>query len=88
MESVIIISSLAGLIIFLLMAGRPGRLFRFIGQSAMKLVIGALFLFFLNAFGNQFGLYVPINWITAAVSGFLGLPGVAALSLIQLYVIS
>ncbi|MBM7716725.1 pro-sigmaK processing inhibitor BofA family protein [Siminovitchia sp. FSL H7-0308] len=87
MESIIIISSLAGLIIFLLISGRPGRLIRFIGQSAMKLVIGALFLFFLNAFGNQFGLYVPINWITAAISGFLGLPGVAALSLIQLYVI-
>jgi inhibitor of the pro-sigma K processing machinery len=87
LESVIIISVLGGLILFLLAAGKPGRLFRFIGNSAMKLVMGALFLFFLNAIGNQFGLYVPINWITAAVSGFLGLPGAAALAVIQMYII-
>ncbi|MBS4201450.1 pro-sigmaK processing inhibitor BofA family protein [Bacillus sp. FJAT-49732] len=87
MNSVIIISAICGLIIFLLMAGLPGKALRWIGQACMKLVIGALFLFFLNAIGNQFGLFVPINFATSAISGFLGIPGVAALTMIQLWIL-
>lgn len=87
MDSIIIISALCGLIIFLLMAGLPGKALRWIGQAFMKLVIGALFLFFLNAIGNQFGIFVPINFATSAISGFLGLPGVAALAMIQLWIL-
>ena len=87
MSSTLIIGSIIGLIVFLLMAGMPGKLFRWIGQSLTKILIGAILLFFLNAIGNQFGLYVPINFATSAVSGFLGLPGVAALALIQMWVL-
>ncbi len=88
MDSILIIASLIGFIIFLLMAVKPGSFVKVIGQSFIKLMIGALFLFFLNAVGNQFGLYIPINFVTAAVSGLLGLPGVAALSVIQLWIIA
>ncbi|RST71111.1 pro-sigmaK processing inhibitor BofA [Siminovitchia acidinfaciens] len=88
MDSIFIIASLIGLIIFLLMAVKPGSVFKVVGQSFIKLMIGALFLFFLNAIGNQFGLYIPINFVTAAISGLLGLPGVAALSVIQLWIIA
>jgi len=84
----LIIALLIGLIIFLLMAVKPGSVVKVIGQSFIKLMIGALFLFFLNAVGNQFGLYIPINFVTAAISGLLGLPGVAALSVIQLWIIA
>ncbi|MBS4197981.1 pro-sigmaK processing inhibitor BofA family protein [Lederbergia citri] len=87
MESIIIISTLCVLIIFLLMAGLPGKVLKWIGQACMKLVIGALFLFFLNAIGNQFGVFVPINFATSAISGFLGIPGVAALAMIQLWIL-
>ena len=69
------------------MVSMPGKAFRWLGQSLMKLMIGAVFLFFLNALGNQFGVHVPINLITSAISGFLGLPGVAALALIQLWIL-
>ncbi|GIN93482.1 sigma-K factor-processing regulatory protein BofA [Siminovitchia terrae] len=88
MDSILIIALLIGLIIFLLMAVKPGSVVKVIGQSFIKLMIGALFLFFLNAVGNQFGLYIPINFVTAAISGLLGLPGVAALSVIQLWIIA
>lgn len=87
MDPVIAISSLIGLTIILLMIAKSKKVFRFIGQALMKLMIGALLLFFLNAVGNQFGLYVPINFMTAFVSGFLGLPGVAALTAIQLWIL-
>jgi len=75
------------LIVFLLIAGLPGKALKWIGQACMKLVIGALFLFFLNAIGNQFGIFVPINFATSAISGFLGIPGVAALAMIQLWIL-
>ena len=87
MDSLSIILIISGLVILLLMVAIPGRAFRWMGLSLMKLMIGAVFLFFLNALGNQFGIHVPINLITSAVSGFLGLPGVAALTLIQLWIL-
>ncbi|MCJ7842934.1 pro-sigmaK processing inhibitor BofA family protein [Lederbergia sp. NSJ-179] len=86
MSPFIIIAIICGLLLLLLVAGLSTKVFRWIGLSFMKLLIGALFLFFLNAIGNQFGLAVPINLITSAISGFLGLPGVAALAIIQLWI--
>ena len=87
MEPLIIISILGGLILLLLFIGAPVKPLRFIGQGLVKLFIGALFLFFLNAFGNQFGIHVPINFITSAVSGFLGIPGLFAMVAIQTWVL-
>lgn len=86
MEPIVVISVLGGMIIILLFAGAPIKPLRFIGQGVVKLLIGALFLFFLNALGSQFGIHVPINFATSAVSGFLGLPGLAALVAIQTWV--
>ncbi|MBO0995515.1 pro-sigmaK processing inhibitor BofA family protein [Bacillus sp. SD088] len=86
MSPIIVISIVAGVILLLVVVGLPTKVFRWMGLSLMKLLIGALFLFFLNAIGNQFGLAVPINFITSAISGFLGLPGVAALAIIQLWI--
>lgn len=72
---------------FFLLVSMPGKALKWTGQAIMKVMIGAIFLFFLNAVGNQFGIFVPINLITSVVSGFLGLPGVAALTVIQLWII-
>ena len=60
---------------------------KFLGQGIVKIAIGALFLFFLNAFGSNFGIHVPINIVTATISGLLGIPGVAALAVIQIWII-
>ena len=87
MEPIIVISILGGLILILLFTGAPFKPARFIGQAAIKLVIGALFLFFLNAAGNRYGIHVPINIATSVVSGFLGIPGLFALVAIQQWVI-
>ncbi|MGP7819716.1 pro-sigmaK processing inhibitor BofA family protein [Niallia sp. 01092] len=82
-----IISIVVGLVVLLLIAGTPFKPLRFIGQGIIKLVIGALFLFFLNAFGNKYGIHIPINFATSTVSGILGIPGVAALVAIQKYIL-
>lgn len=67
--------------------GAPLKPIRLVGQVFVKVLIGALFLFFLNAFGASFDLHVPINLVTSAVSGLLGLPGLAALVIIDLFII-
>ena len=60
---------------------------KLIGKGMIKIVIGALLLFFLNAFGSHLGIHVPINVITAAISGFLGIPGIVALTIIQVWIL-
>lgn len=45
---------------------------------------GFLCLWLLNSISGFTGLYFPINAVTAAVAGFLGLPGIAVLALAQM----
>jgi inhibitor of the pro-sigma K processing machinery len=87
MEPIVIISIIGALILLLLFIGTPLKPIQFAGQGIIKIMIGALLLFFLNAVGNQFGLNVPINFVTSAVSGFLGIPGLCALVVIQTWVL-
>ena len=44
---------------------------------------GFLCLFLLNSISGFTGLYFPINYVTVAISGFLGLPGIGVLALMQ-----
>ena len=81
------VAVIAGLILLLLIIGAPLKPIRFVGQGIIKLIIGAVFLFFLNILGNQVGIHVPINLVTSAVAGLLGIPGVAALAAIDYWVI-
>jgi inhibitor of the pro-sigma K processing machinery len=87
MEPIIVISIIGALILLLLFIGTPIKPIRFVGQGIMKILIGALLLFFLNAIGNQYGLHVPINLVTSAVSGLLGIPGLFALVAIQMWIV-
>lgn len=42
-------------------------------------VMGGMFLVFINLAGENFGIFLPVNMITAAVTGLLGLPGIVAI---------
>ncbi|KGP71434.1 pro-sigmaK processing inhibitor BofA family protein [Pontibacillus yanchengensis] len=87
MVSTTIIIGIFLLIGFLLVAGAPMKPVRFIANGAVKVVIGVLFLFFFNVFGASLGLHIPINAFTAIISGFLGIPGLASLIAIHLFVL-
>jgi len=87
LEPVVFVAIIAGLILLLLIVGAPLKPIRYVGQVVIKLVIGAVFLFFLNTLGNQVGIHVPINFVTSAIAGVLGIPGVAALAAIDYWVI-
>jgi inhibitor of the pro-sigma K processing machinery len=87
LEPIIVVTLLGAIIFLLLVLGAPIKPLRFIGQGMIKLIIGALFLFFLNAFGSVFDYHIPINLVTASVSGFLGIPGLIVLVAIDFFVL-
>ncbi|AEM77576.1 inhibitor of the pro-sigma K processing machinery [Thermoanaerobacter thermohydrosulfuricus] len=46
-------------------------------------IIGGLILFIINLIGKSLGLYIAINPVTALVVGFLGIPGIILLIILQ-----
>ncbi|MGY4688176.1 pro-sigmaK processing inhibitor BofA family protein [Salibacterium sp. K-3] len=81
--------SLAGVLACLFfMFGRGGKPLKWTGNILVKLIIGALALFFLNAFGTAVDYHIPINAVTVSVSGLLGIPGVLLLIAIDIFIIS
>lgn len=87
LDPILVFSVLGGLILILLFVGAPISPLRWIGQIFIKIVVGALLLFFVNAFGTSLNLHIPINLITSSVSGILGIPGLAALIIIKTVII-
>ncbi len=87
MDPIVLLSILTGLIFILLIVGAPMKPIRFIGNMAIKFIVGALMLFFINAFGTLIDFHIPINGVTAAVSGILGVPGVVLLIVVKQFFI-
>lgn len=44
---------------------------------------GFLCLWLLNSIAGFTGLYFPVNTVTVLIAGFLGLPGIGVLALVQ-----
>ncbi|MED1206081.1 pro-sigmaK processing inhibitor BofA family protein [Heyndrickxia acidicola] len=88
MNPTVVIAGIIGLILILLLAGSKGKPLKLVGQISIRLIIGAIFLFFLNQLGGQFGIHVPINGVTTCISGFLGIPGVIGLTIIQTWILN
>ena len=57
-------------------------------RLAAKLVLHAVFgflcLWIFNATSGITGLYLPINTVTAAIAGILGVPGLGLIALLEL----
>jgi inhibitor of the pro-sigma K processing machinery len=78
----------AGFLLLVTASKSVARPIRWVGIAALQLVIGAVLLFFANLVGEMAGFHIPINPVTALLTGFLRLPGVLALIVIKLYIIS
>lgn len=48
-------------------------------------VIGIVLLYLANVLGSYFGFAIAINWVTALIAGFLGVPGVIFLVIFQMF---
>ena len=53
-------------------------------KLAASSVIGGLAILIINALGAGFGLMIPLNLISAAIVGVLGIPGVMLLLILTL----
>ncbi|GGE85951.1 pro-sigmaK processing inhibitor BofA family protein [Priestia taiwanensis] len=87
MNPVIVISVIIGSIVLLLLAGSSIKPVRIVSTLCVKFIIGVVVLFVINIIGAQFDFHLPINAITVAITGFLGIPGILALSIIQVYIL-
>ena len=56
---------------------------RLVWKLAINAAGGLVCLWLLNLISGFTGILFPINLITALIAGFLGLPGIAALALLQ-----
>ncbi|MEC1669847.1 pro-sigmaK processing inhibitor BofA family protein [Bacillus sp. FSL R5-0560] len=87
MEPIFIIGIILGLVILLFLSGSPAKPLKWIGITVVKCVAGALLLVCVNMFGGSLGIHVPINIVTTAISGILGIPGIAALVVIKHFIV-
>jgi len=87
MDPVLVILLLGLTIPFLLIIGLPSTPIKWVGQAVTRLIIAVILLFFINLFGAQFGLHIPINGFTAIASALLGVPGVISLTAIHLWIL-
>ncbi len=86
MEVGIFLAYTAGLMLIYLF----GRLFVVPVKVLLRLFIsslaGGILLVVINSIGGNFGLFIPVNIITAGIAGILGIPGI--LGLIAYFVIT
>ncbi|ALC83235.1 MULTISPECIES: pro-sigmaK processing inhibitor BofA family protein [Bacillus] len=87
MEAFLIIGSIIGLIVLLLSSKGSFQPLKFIGVISIKLAVGALLLFCVNMLGSSIGIHVPINFVTTGISGLLGIPGIAALVIVEQFIL-
>lgn len=49
----------------------------------LNIVLGLVMILLVNVFGTSIGLSIPFNFVTAAISGILGIPGVIVLVILH-----
>ncbi len=56
---------------------------RFVGKCILNSLLGGLVLVIINFLGDFISVHIPLNLITAIITGFLGIPGVIFLVIID-----
>lgn len=64
---------------------QPGRA---IAWMLRGLLVGCLLMAAVDVIGGYLGFHLPLNPITVLAAGFLGLPGLAALVVLHLWVLA
>lgn len=49
----------------------------------INIALGILLILITNIFGERIGLHIPFNFVTAIISGTLGVPGVICLIILH-----
>lgn len=82
-EARLIVFGVIGLIILFIIL----KIFKWPLKILINGIFGVVLLYLVNLIGGQVGYpdLVGINWVTALIAGFLGIPGVAVLVIFKLF---
>lgn len=84
--NVIVAFALGVLLIYLI--GRVMLIpLKLVFKLIMNGIIGGIVLWVINYFGAYINIHIPLNPITALIVGFLGIPGVVLLLVIQQFIL-
>ncbi|KAB3530305.1 pro-sigmaK processing inhibitor BofA [Alkaliphilus pronyensis] len=83
MEINIILAYAIGLILLYIVGWLLLVPIKLIGRLIWNGILGGVLLFFVNIIGGFFDFYIVINPISALVAGFLGIPGVILLIILN-----
>lgn len=78
-----VLGVLVGMITLVILVLLLGVSLRFLGKLLINAALGAMLLWLVNVLGSVIGVQIPITWLTAWVAGFLGIPGVVVMLVIQ-----
>ena len=81
LEAAIFMAYAAGLFLIYVLGKLLIVPIKWVGKLLLSSIIGAMLILVVNAVGARFGIFVPLNPITAAVIGVLGVPGALCLLL-------
>jgi len=83
LDTNIVIAFVLGLFLMYLIGRAMFVPLKWIIKLAVNAVVGGVVLWVINYFGAFMSLHIPLNPITALVAGFLGVPGVVLLIVVQ-----
>lgn len=81
MEIAIFLTYAAGMLLIYLCGRFLMVPLKWILKLLVNSFLGGVVLLIINGLGGNFGLFIPINPLTAVIAGILGLPGVIVMCL-------
>lgn len=81
LEAAIFLAYAAGLFLIYLLGKLLIVPLKWVGRLVLSSLIGGVVLMAANLIGGYWGIFVPLNLLTAAITGLLGLPGAVCLLL-------
>jgi len=87
LNSVIMISVVLFVVLFLLLVGMPVKTVKVISKYVLRGIVCIMLVFLLNYVLASNNFHIPINAATCLSVSILGIPGVVALSVIGIYLV-
>ncbi|EGK10067.1 pro-sigmaK processing inhibitor BofA family protein [Kroppenstedtia eburnea] len=81
------LAAAVSVILFMLISRSVVKPLRWIWYSLLYSAVGALLLFVLNLAAEWVEFRIPINPVTAFITGVLGLPGLVCLVMVKLFLV-
>lgn len=76
---ILVLAIIAVIIVAKLLSWPLKKIFKLI----LNILIGLIMILLVNVFGQKIGLSIPFNFVTALISGLLGVPGVIVLIILN-----